>query len=75
MKPMTAMTAAYGAGNHTLLAYVPYRIEFPTEHVQRYRGHINRHDRRRYNKLARLGRLFSDMVPMWYLAHSEQVKF
>jgi len=53
---------------------IPYAVTFTHQHNTDFVGVINRHNRRKYMKLSRLGRLFSNQVPFFFLHHSGQVK-
>ena len=51
------------------------KVQFTWQHVEMFKGLINRHNRRRYNKLSRLGLLQAKDVPMYFLLHTEQRPF
>lgn len=51
---------------------LPHKIKFTHSDHSKLRGTINRHNRRKFLKLSRLGRLMSDMVPPGFLVYSGQ---
>lgn len=55
--------------------HIPVKVRFTMQHVNMYRGVINRANRRRFNSLSRRGKLFDNMVSIEFLMHTNQGPF